>query len=423
MKITGIITEYNPFHNGHLYHLKQSKKITNSNYVICILNGNFVQRGRPALIDKWTKTKMALKNGVDLVIELPLIYGIRSAEYFATGSIKILNNIKLIDNIVFGSEIGKIKPLQIIADILLNEPQNFKNKLKYYLSQGLCYPEAREKALIYYCNQQEYKYSLSKNLIKQTISEPNNILGIEYIKALKKTNSSIQAMTIKRTHSNYHLPDLHQFASATAIRKLIYQKNNSYFQIKKYVPETTWKILKNSFSKGKIPIKKHHFYLMILNKIRQMNISNLQKFAEINNGLENTIYKAAFNSGTGKQLINNIKSKTFTQTRIERNLLHIFFNLTSKQFQKMNNNGPQYIRILGFNKNREKLLSLIKNNSTLPIITQPADYLKSIAKNYKSPLKQQLKYDILASDIYTLLYPESKKRQGHQDFYQPIIKI
>ena len=225
-KIIGIVSEYNPFHNGHLYHLQKSLQMTHSSYSIAIISGNFTQRGSTSLVDKWVKTEIAIKNGIDLVIELPLLYSISSAENFAEGAIKILDSLKIIDYISFGSESGDISTLNMISDILLQEPETYKNILSQELSKGLSFPKARENALLMYLN----NIQESSNIL----SYPNNILGIEYLKALKKIKSSIIPVTIKRYEAGYHDTTYSgNIASGTAIRNII--KNNDWNILKKVV--------------------------------------------------------------------------------------------------------------------------------------------------------------------------------------------
>ncbi|MFW5988554.1 MAG: nucleotidyltransferase [bacterium] len=424
MSILGIITEYNPFHNGHLYHLQQSKKITGAEAVICIMNGNFVQRGRPAVTDKWSRTKMALANGVDLVIELPLIYGIRSAEYFAEGAVRLLGETNIVDNLVFGSEIGEIDPLAYLAEIFLDEPESYQKHLKKNLGKGFSFPEAREKALFAYLDScGNINLKLDNALIQKVISEPNNILGIEYLKALKRYNIEITPLTIRRSHKNYHSQEVKSnLASATAIRKKIYNNKVNFSEIKYTIPSATMKILERDMNEGKIPIKREYLGILVLSSLRQMTSEQLTDFAEIDEGLANRMIDAAYKTGSLNQLISAVKTRAFTWTRVQRNLLHILFKLKSSQFKKTDY-GPGYFRVLGFTKNGEKLLTSIKRHSTLPIITQPAGYLKSKKQKSKDFLKRQLSFDILASDLYSLLYKEPEKRGGHLDFYNPVIKI
>ena len=213
-KVLGIISEYNPFHNGHLYHLIKSKKITNAEYTIAVIGGNFTQRGNASLIDKWSKTEMALLNGIDLVIELPLLYSISSAENFAEGAIKILDSLQIVDAISFGTETSDINTLNKFADILYNEPKEYKALLSHELSKGMSYPKARENALMLYLN--------DIRRFAPILSSPNNILGIEYLKAIKKYKSNIIPISIQRIKTGYN--DINfsgNIASATAIRNLV----------------------------------------------------------------------------------------------------------------------------------------------------------------------------------------------------------
>ncbi|HLV10645.1 MAG TPA: nucleotidyltransferase [Halanaerobiales bacterium] len=420
MKVLGIITEYNPFHYGHLYHLQEAKKISKANYTICIMNGNFVQRGRPAFINKWTRTMMALKNGVDLIIELPLIYGIRSAEYFADGSIQLLNATGLVSDFVFGSETGEIEILKEIAKILNEKNQYFNKRLKIQINKGYPYPAAREKALIDYLSTNNFDFKNEKvfNIIRQ----PNNILGIEYIKALLKSNSTITAHTIKRKGSTYHsLKTARSIASATAIRKYITE--NGLNSAEKLLPLNTMELLKREFSEGRTPIKEELLDSVILAKLRAMPTGELQNYAEINDSLENRIIQAAHIAGSLKTITDKIMTKAFTRTRIQRNLLHILFDLKEKDFAKYDQEGPQYIRVLGVNKKGIKLLSELSENSSLPVIIKVSNYLRNKDIESRNLIEKSLSYDLLASDIYSLLYPDRKQRMGNNDYSIPLIKI
>ncbi|MEJ6952155.1 nucleotidyltransferase [Natronospora cellulosivora (SeqCode)] len=421
MNILGIITEYNPFHYGHLYHLQKAKEISNSDTIICIMNGNFVQRGKLALLDKWSRTKMALANGVDMVIELPLIYGIRSAEYFAEGSIKILNDTGIVNKLVFGSETGNINPLKEASKLLKTEDAYFQQRLQKYLSTGKSFPHARAMALKDYLNYLPYDKKLIIQELEKTLNEPNNILGIEYLKALDKYNSKIEAYTIKREGSGYHEQELQEISSATAIRKKIYE--NGFSSIKNYLPEESYQIIAEDFQNKKLAINKEYFSMMLLANLRQRNSDNLREFAEIENGLENRIVDQVHKSASLQDLIDKIKTKAFTRTRIQRNLLHIFFNIKEVDFKELDSHGPQYIRVLGIKKTRKDLLSKISKKSQIPVVINPSQYMKEVSPNNKDPLIKSLSYDIIASDIYSLLYKDPKYRNGHLDFTMPLIKV
>lgn len=421
MSIVGIITEYNPFHYGHLYHLHKAKEITHSETLITIMNGNFVQRGEPALLDKWSRARMALANGADLVIELPLVYGIRSAEYFARGAITILEKSKIIDSIVFGSEVGKITPLEEMACLLSDEDKYLQEILQKELANGKSFPAARELAIKNYLLLNPEKFSFKSEELLNIIAEPNNILAIEYLKNLKNINSNITPFTIRRVGSNYHDKKLEgNFVSATAIRKLVYK--DQLENLKKYLPEKSYEILKTELEKENIPINFDCFSLMLISTLRKLNIKKLSEFAEINNGLERRIYDEAYKTSDLKELVRNIKTKAYTWTRIQRNLLHIFFNITEKDFNHIDHYGPQYIRVLGLKKERTDLLARLNEKATLPVIISPADYLNEINPASQDPLIKSLSYDIMATDIYNLLYKNPAYRQGHLDFLTPLIK-
>ena len=233
-KVLGIIAEYNPFHNGHLYHINESKKAVNADYTIAIMSGNFVQRGDTSLVDKWSKAEMALKNGIDLVIELPLLYSISSAENFAEGSIKILNSLNLVDYLSFGSELCDVNILNEFANVLYYEPKEFVSILNHELSKGFSFPKARENALLMYLNDIR-KYA-------NILSSPNNILAIEYLKALKKYKSSIVPVSIYRKKVDYNSTEIvDNFASATAIRKIA--MTNDVWSLRQVMPKSSFDMM------------------------------------------------------------------------------------------------------------------------------------------------------------------------------------
>ena len=233
-KVLGIIAEYNPFHNGHLYHINESKKAVNADYTIAIMSGNFVQRGDTSLVDKWSKAEMALKNGIDLVIELPLLYSISSAENFAEGSIKILNSLNLVDYLSFGSELCDVNILNEFANVLYYELKEFVSILNHELSKGFSFPKARENALLMYLNDIR-KYA-------NILSSPNNILAIEYLKALKKYKSSIVPVSIYRKKVDYNSTEIvDNFASATAIRKIA--MTNDVWSLRQVMPKSSFDIM------------------------------------------------------------------------------------------------------------------------------------------------------------------------------------
>ncbi|KNF08766.1 hypothetical protein CLPU_5c00730 [Gottschalkia purinilytica] len=393
MKILGLVTEYNPFHNGHLYHLLESKKITNSDYSVCIMSGNFLQRGEPALLDKWSRAKMAIDNGVDLVIELPFIYSCQSAEYFSYGAIKILDSLGIVDSICFGSEYGSIDSLGLIADVLIEEPDDYKEYLKKYLNEGNSYPKSRSSALYDFFKTQKLNDHL---YLKELLSSPNNILGIEYMKALKKINSNIIPYTIKRISSNYHDKEIKgNISSATAIREEFF-KNNALDNIKDTVPIETYNYLIDFLKDYKSFNSIENFNQILLYILRTMSHEDLSNYKEVEKGLENRILKCFSQSNDISNILNCIMTKRYTLTRLKRILFHILLNLDKNMFDYLNSFGPQYARVLGANRKGLEILSTAKNTSSIPIITKFSNY-----KKYKNNvLSKMIELDKKATDIY-----------------------
>lgn len=400
MNITGIITEYNPFHNGHLYHLNSLKEITNCDGVVCIMSGNFVQRGEPALVDKWKRTEMALLNGVDLVIELPTFYALSSAEFFAKGALSILDSLGIINNIFFGSECDDINYLIKIAKYLTNESDEMKKEIKENLKKGITYAKARELSLIKILNDKS---------LKTILSNSNNILGIEYIKSLINLNSSITPLSLKREGSKYNDEELTSlYASATSIRKNL--KNNlPLHELDGYLPVESLNIL-NSLKQENYPfVFPEKMYPYIRYKLLS-NCVDFNNLLEIKEGLDNKFLKEVYQSTSYEDLILRIKSKRYTYTKISRLMAQIFISLDKFSYIDLENHCNLYTRVLGFNNMGKLLLKEIKRNSKIPIITK-------MPKNVNNPL---LNLDIQATKSYSIL---NNKINPLNDYLQsPIIK-
>lgn len=394
-KILGIISEYNPFHLGHLYHLEKSKEIVNPDYTVAIMSGNFVQRGDTAIIDKWSRAEMALNNGVDLVIELPLFYSISSAENFAMGGIKILDSLNMDTTISFGSENGNISILNDIAKVLVNEPLEYLSILNRQLSLGGSFPKAREHAVLMYFNDIR-KYS-------NVLSESNNILGIEYLKAIQKQKARLSAVTVKRKGSKYNSTNLEDSCpSATAIRQGFINGDN----LEKCMPKVSYNILQDKISKNEFIPSISTFEQAILYKLRTMSSEEIAILPDVSEGLENKIKKASDTCNTLEELVNLIKSKRYTMTRINRILLYVLLNITKKDIEDSYTVLP-YIRVLGVNEKGKELLSKIsKTNNKLSIITSPKKFLDTTNNKI---LKNMLEKEMLASNIYTLGYKKNPK--------------
>jgi predicted nucleotidyltransferase len=409
-RILGIVSEYNPFHNGHLYHLEKSKEIVDPDYTVCIMSGNFVQRGNTSLVDKWSKAEMALKNGVDLVIELPTVYSISSAENFAEGAIKILSSFNMPTTISFGSECGDLNVLQNFANIILSEPKEYVSILNHELQNGLSYPKARENALLMYLNDIR-KYA-------NILSEPNNLLGIEYLKAIKKLKSNVTPLTIKRIGAEYNSINVgKKYASATAIRQVLC-KTKDTSNLKNVVPEETLKILEEKLKYNQLIPSLLTYEKEIIYILRKMTIAQISELQDVTEGLEFKIKDAANSCNNLEDLINTIKSKRYTRTRIQRILLYALFNITKKDISDAYKIVP-YIRVLGMNSRGKLLLSRISRiNKKIQIVTSLKRYID--ACNNKV-IKNMLEKDILATNIYTLGYEYDSK--ANLDYTKKIVII
>lgn len=405
-KILAIICEYNPFHNGHLHQLNESIKLVKPDYVVCIMSGNFVERGNTALINKWARTEMALNSGVDMVIELPTIYSISSAENFASGAIKILNSFNLDTVLSFGSECGDIAILNKFAEILYKEPTEYVTMLNHELSKGLSFPKARENAMLLYIN--DIRNSAN------VLSGSNNILALEYLKQIMKTGNKISPITVKRIGTEYNsLSQSNNIASATAIRKMLIQKK----PVKDFMPNSSYTILKEELGNGRYVLDISQFEKQIIYKLRCMSIEQIANLPDVSEGLEYKIKDAANSCNTLETLMLMIKSKRYTMTRINRILLYALLNITKQDYINSQKISP-YIRVLGMSENGKLLLSELSRNRKLNIITSVKQFMD---KNNNKILNSMLEKDILATNIYTLGY--RKNPDANLDFTQKLIIV
>lgn len=362
MKIIGIIAEYNPFHNGHLYQINKIKEMYPDSLLVGVISSCFTQRGEISILNKWDKTKIAIEKGLDIVIELPFVYATQSSDIFAKGAIDILNKLK-IDTLVFGTESDNIDKLKELADIQLNNTE-YNIKVKEYLDKGLNYPTALNKALI--------------ELSSSKVDTPNDLLSLSYIKEIKRNNYNIEVINIQRTTS-YHGKDIKDnITSASNIRKLYLEGKD----ISKLIPYNSNLLYKTNMN---------NYYNYLKYKIITEG-SNLNKYQTVDEGIENRIIKEINNSKTYEELIQNIKTKRYTYNKISRMLLHI---LTSFTKEEASNIKVDYIRLLGFSPNGKKYLNKIKKDIEVPIITR---YKKEISKVLDIELRTTKVYDIVTNN-------------------------
>ena len=390
--VLGIIAEYNPFHQGHFYHLMESKKQSGCNYAIAVMSGNFMQRGEPAIVDKWSRAEMAVRSGVDLVIELPTVYSISSAENFAEGAIKVLDSLSIVDTFSFGSEVASLDVLNEFAEILYREPAEYISILNHELSKGISYPKARENALLMYLNDIR-RYA-------NVLSSPNNILGIEYLKAIKKLRSSMVPFTIERLGPKHdELKIANNIASASYIRKIL--SRNKLQDTASLLPKPSFAILEDCSRKGNMVFSLSTFEKEILYCLRKMSLEEIATLPDVSEGLEHLIKESANSCNSVTELIAKIKTKRYTETRIRRILLYTLLGITKKEMLASRKITP-YIRVLALNENGKKLLSDIAiSNPKLPIITSVKRFMDT---NSNKTLHTMLQKDIFATNVYTLGY-------------------
>jgi len=363
VNVAGIVAEYNPMHSGHIYHLQKTREICEADFVVVVMSGNFTQRGEPAVYDKWLRAAAAVKNGVDLVLELPFAYACNSAGYFATGAVNILDGLGCVTHLSFGSESGEVQPLLDLAKFLAKEPKDYKEALKRNLDKGISFPKAREAALSETFGNAD------------ALKLPNNILGIEYLKALVQLKSTIKPVTVTRKGQGHH-------ESASEIRSTIIWDESKYFDM-----------VRQAFIKS-----------------QGENLENILGAAE---GIQNKIVKNIRSAKDLDDLIDKVKTKRYTWTGLNRLLAQTLVGFTADEFKRIN--GARYGRILAFNENGAKLLRRIKKTecATMPILTNINRDLDQHPGAEKA-IKLSLAKDVLASDLYNLAF--SKDLYGNSDF-------
>ena len=387
-KILTIKSEYNPFHLGHKYQLEESIKLTNPEIKVAIISGNFVQRGEPSILNKWEKTKTALLEGFDLVIELPTIYAISSAENFANGAIKIANMINT-THLSFGSEIGNIEVLQELTNLIQSD-NSFIENVKSKINEGYSYPKAQEIVI------NELYPTKFKNICK-----PNNILAIEYLKSINKIKSTIKPVTIKRNIN---------FCSSSNIRTMLRDEE----EISNVVTEQSFEIINNNINNGSLIYSLKSFEQEIIYTIRKMSYKDLENIPDVTENLVKKIKTSADMTNSLEELIHKIKNKSVTQARIQRILLYILLGITRRDIELSKNISP-YIRILGFNSTGKSFLSSIKSKNVI------TSFKKFESSCEDKDLLRLLKIDKLATDIYTIAY--KKDSRSNLDYTQKIIEI
>ncbi len=402
MRATGVVVEHNPFHNGHLYHIKESRKNTGADVVIAVMSGNFLQRGEPSLVDKWSRTKMAIQGGVDIVIELPYVFATAQASDFAKGSIALLEAAGCTD-FCFGSEQGSIEPFINTYDLITSQQESYQQSINKFMKTGMSYPKALNEAYAHLIKGYDQSFV--------DLSQPNNILGYHYIEAAYHLKAFIKPVTIQRIVSGYHddvLPG-QSIASATGIRKVIFN-DQGVNDLTPLLPKASlqsiveWQTNIGSFGSWQ------QFYPYLRFQIIRTSIEQLASYAEVTEGIEYLLKEAAQKSNTFEHFMELVKSKRYTWTRIQRMLTHIYTGFTWDDLKQAS--SPTYIRLLGMTEKGQLYLNKHKKNLSLPLVSRVGSVKDSM-----------LSQDIKATDLYTLgIQSHAFNQPIGRDYRQPPIR-
>jgi predicted nucleotidyltransferase len=381
----GIIAEYNPFHNGHKYHLDKAMEMSGADCAVVVMSGDFVQRGEPALFDKWERARIAVECGADLVLELPFAFACNNAGAFARGGVGVLAGLGCISHLAFGSETANIEMLEGMSRILVHEDAKLSSMIRDKLSKGLSYPRARYEAI------RDFRPDLGDML-----GQPNDILAVEYLKEIYRIESSIRPLAIRRHVAGYDDEDLHAgISSATAIRKAVQRGNID--GIRDCVPEATWNVLKASWgTEG----RERRLFELLRYKLLSEVPDSFEDVYSISEGLNNKLVKEIIKSNDLRDFIDSVKSKRYTRTRIQRVIIHTLMNLSDIDYKTFEPGSCLYARVLGFSKNGTKLLRQIKKNelASIPLLTNINKEM--IGEEARERL---LMYDIRSADVYNLI--------------------
>lgn len=420
MRTVGIIVEYNPLHNGHVHHFEQSMKAAGAEACIAVMSGHFLQRGEPAIVNKWARTEMALRMGADVVIELPAAYACQPAEWFAYGAVKLLDATGVTDALCFGSENGELGPLRQLAAELSLESAGFRQRLREELDKGLSYPSAYAAAA------QGGDTNDAIDAAASALNQPNNILGLHYLMALNRLQSPIEPLTIPRTIAGYHQTSVTDasIASATAIRKLLLQEGSrlssleALERIAELVPAYTLDILRREFSAGRGPLCWEHYAVPLFTQLLALPETELRGIYEVTEGLENRIKQTLSRMPSTsplsvESLVSLLKTKRYTHVKLQRTLLRILLQHSKEELSREHlGTGPSYIRVLGFSGRGRLLMKEMKTAARLPLVTKAA--------RESSPF---LGMDIRAGSVYSLGYREQAPDQWLRDYYQAPVQI
>ena len=414
MRTVGLVTEYNPLHNGHLHHLRESLRISGAEASVAVMSGHFLQRGEPALVDKWVRTEMALAAGVDLVFELPFAFACNSAPHFAMGAVQSLEALGVVDSLCFGSEAGDLDQLDRVASVLIEHQDELERLTAARLRDGVSYPVARASVVT----------GFLPEVAPEILASPNNILGIEYLKALQSSGSRIVPYTIRRLGAGYHETDMTaQVASATGIRQMIAEGKAVDF----WLPEPCRQILNASLQAGRHLDAGRLFIALQSHLLQEQEM--FRDVYLVDDGVDRRISLAALQAGSFADLVSGIKSRQWTQTRIQRTMMYLLLQVKGTEMQAFLQAGPLYLRLLGSSERGREILARARRRKSLPVIADPARATNTLRKFYRNRstfqqlAEEMLRLDLRATRIYGLLQRQPTGEYLNQDYYQSVRQV
>lgn len=405
MRAVGIVAEYNPFHNGHRYHVEETRRLAGDAAIVAAMSGNFVQRGEPALFDKWTRAEMAVRGGVDLVLELPAAFAVRSAQFFAAGAVRLLHSLGVVDRLSFGAEHPDLGALRRLAAAI--EDEAVRTVMRRRLDAGETYAAALGRSL-----------AAASGLPPAVVASPNNILAVEYLRAIERYAPAMVPCPIARREAHYHDKDVSgPIASATAVRgALLAGRTEQAFGA---LTASGRELAERCLAEGRGPVAWGDLALVLLAALRRASVADLAELPDVSEGLEFKL-KAAGAAGGLDELLSVLKSKRYSLTRLQRVLVHALLSSRRADVAAWDDSGPLYARVLAFGERGRRLLRTVAGTASVPVVTKTTHFLhgRELYGAGLTPLQAMLALDTLATDVYSLGMPGPEWRRGGWDFRQ-----
>ena len=405
MRAIGIVAEYNPFHNGHRFHLEETRRQAGDAPIVAVMSGNFVQRGEPALFDKWTRAEMAVRGGVDVVLELPAAFAVRSAQFFAAGAVRLLHSLGVVDRLGFGAEHPDLGALRRLAAAIGDE--GVRTVMRQRLDAGETYAAALGRSL-----------AAASGLPPAMVASPNNILAVEYLRAIERYAPTMVPCPVARRAAHYHDRDVRgEIASATAVRGALLggQTEAAYGAL----PVSCREVAERCLAEGLGPVAWGELALVLLAALRRASVAELAELPDVSEGLEYKL-KAAGGAGSLEELWSILKSKRYSLTRLQRVMVHALLMTRRAEVAAWDESGPLYARVLAFGERGRRLLRAVARTATVPVVTKTTHFLhgRELYGSELTPLQGMLSLDTLATDVYSLGMPSPGWRRGGRDFRQ-----